>query len=607
MNGTTVRDGFIKAGVIILLLAILGGGVYLFLRHIGVIGVTPQEPYSVVIVPSPGTGIKTINIDDNPELNARIDRVIRTYGFAAIVIADGNPANQIKTFDFSVFRPDTAERLINDKAVSENVTRLRQLFFEELRNARNQTSERDLIESISLSSRILSSRPSDEVREIVVLSSGLSTAGVLNFSDDNEWLYSDATGIIDILQSNRSLPNLEGILVSWGHMFDVCGVVQEVIPGLQRENLKSTWRLIVESGGGEFGILPAPPGRGVYEGLPPVTPVTIRPTFTLRVSPTQADVQRGTSHDFSARVVGDGINAQDIEWVIEGAAHPGTTIDNNGRLVVDPNDPRESIVIVAISTEDRSVTGEATVRLREEPIPEAIVREITIFPDDLILGTMSPYNAFEINAVVLGENNPSQEVKFELFGNNDLNTRLEPNGRIFIGANETALLIIIRVTSLSNPAVYAEMPVRVFVPTPDTVEVRFFGDSAEPISRAQAREAIAEWVDFINQQDSGIYLFGCTARLGIPNAKIAGRDTGGIGLGLARAETIRDMFVREFNIDPSRITVKGLGFDNPWHRDNGVSRTPSWNESVAATNRRVVIMSADDDFAKRIYDGTWWQ
>jgi hypothetical protein len=609
MNGTNAKKWSIRAGALVVLVAILSGGVHWFLCARGVCPIHPpidDKPYSVVFVLGSTSNSRTINFDDNPELNARIDRVINTYGFAAYVVADGNPANQTSVFDFSEYKPGRVDLLLERETVSNRLTRFREHFSQALQDARAQTPEKDLLEAISLAARILSSRPEDEIREVVVISSGLSTAGILNYADQNEWLYSDATDIINILQSNRGLPDLENITVSWFQMFDVCGVVQDAIPGLQQENLRATWQLIVESGGGEFNPINAHPGRGIYEDLPPVTSVTIRPTFTLHVRPTQADVQRGTSHDFSALVVGQGITAQDVDWAIEGPAHPGTIIDSNGRLTLAPDDPRESIVIVAISTEDRSVTGQATVRLREEPIPPAIVKEITIFPDDLILGTMSPYNVFDINAMVLGENNPSQEVIFELFGNNDPNTRLEPNGRIFIGANETALLIIIRVTSVMNPAVYAEMPVRVFVPTPDTVEVRFFGDSAEPLNRAQAREAIAEWVDFINQQDSGIFLFGCTARLGT-GARIAGRDTGGIGLGLARAETIRDMFVREFNIDPSRITVKGLGYDNPWHRDNGVSGTTSWNEAVAATNRRVVIMSADDDFAKRIYNGTWWQ
>lgn len=592
---TTVRDGFVKAGVIVLLLAILGAvGYWLLWDRI----FPPHtEPYSAVFVISPGSNSRTINFDDNPELIRRINRVIDSFGFAAIVIADGNPANETRVFDFSVFRPDAAERLINDAAISENVTRLRYLFFEELRNARNQSPERDLMESISLASRILSSRPADEVREIVVLSLCLSTAGVLSFADDNEWLYSDATEIIDILQNKRSLPNLENITVSWFQMFDVCGVVQDVIPGPQRDNLEATWRLVVESAGGEFNRIDAHPGRGIYEGLPPVTPVRIRPTFTLHISPTQADVQRGTSHDFSVRVVGD-VNAQDIEWTIDGSAHPGTYVRSDGRLVVALDDPRESIILIAISTEDRSVTGQANVRLREEAIPPPVVREVTIYPDDVVMGIIPPHNVFDVNAIVSGENNPSQEVRFEMHGNYDPNTRIYPDGRIVIGQEETAIIIIIRAISVENPTVYAEMPVRVFVDPPGIVEVMFLGNSAEFVNRTQARASIGEWVDFVNSQSSGAMLFGCTANTGASNSD-------GVSLGIARAQAVKDLFVREYNIDPSRITIRGLGHNNPWNRPNGTSGTLSWDEATAATNRKVVIMSADDPFAQSVYNGTW--
>ena len=599
MNSTAIRDGFIRVSVIVLLLAILGGSVFWFFSARGIWPPVEDEPYSVVFVISPGMNSRTLNFDDNPELDARIDRVIRTYGFAAIVVADGDPASQVNTFDFSMFRPGTADRIIEGGTIEENVARLRHHFTEELRNARNQAPERDLMESISLAARILSSRPADEVREIAVMSPMLSTQGVLNFAYDNAWLYSNATDIIEILQDSRNLPNLENITLSWFQGFDVCGVVQDVIPGLQRENLKSTWRLIVESGNGNFNFVEAPPGRGIYEGLPPVSPVPIRSVVTdVIITPAQADVQRGTRHDFSALVAGHGITAQDVDWHIEGPAHPGTYIAPNGRLVVDENDPRDSIVLIAISTEDRSVSGEATVRLREEPLPPAVVTEVTIFPDDVVVGTIPPYNVFDVNALVLGENNPSQEVTFELLGNSDPNTRIDSSGRIFIGDNETAIIIIIRATSILNPSVYAERPVRVFVDAPPVVEVMFLANSATFVNRTQARASIGEWVDFINSQSSGIFLFGCVANIGTG-------DFDGVALSTARAQAAKDLFVRDYGLDPSRITIRGLSYENPWNRPNGISGTPSWDETAAATNRKVVIMSADDDFAQRVYNGTW--
>jgi outer membrane protein OmpA-like peptidoglycan-associated protein len=593
---TTVKDSFVKIGVVVLLLAILGGGFYFFLKDI--LWPPSIKPYSVVFVISPGSNSRTINFDDNPELLKRINRVIDSYGYASIIIADGRPANETHVFNFSVFRPDTAERLINDKAVAENVERLKLLFFEELRNARNQVAERDVLEAIDLASRVLSSRPADEIREIVVISSGLATSGWLNFADQNEWLYSNATEIINILTSNKKLPYLENKTVSWFQMFDTCNVVQDDIPGLQRDNLEAIWRLIVESAGGEFERINAHPGRGIYEGTPFVTPVKIRPMFTLHVSPAQADVQRGTSFDFSARVVGDGINAQDIEWVIDGPAHQGTHVASDGRLVVAPDDPRENIILIAISTEDRSVSGQANVRLHEEALPIAVVRDVSIFPDNVIMGTFPPYNIFEINATVGGENNPSQEVRFELYGNNDPNTRIEQidqSGKIFIGQGETAIIITIRAISAENPTIYSEMAVRIFSEPPGVVEVMFLGNSDVFANKSQARAAIGEWVDFINSQDTGIFLFGCTANTGRGSSD-------GIVLGAARAQAVKDLFVREFNVDPDKITIRGLGYKNIWNRPNGISGTSSWDEVAAAANRKVVIMSADDLDAVRIYD-----
>ena len=599
MESTKSGNTLIKAGVVIILLAILAVGVYFILRSTGVFD-EQKDGYSAVFVVGATENSRTINFDDNPLLNERIDRVVNTYGYAAIVVADGMPANQTSVFDFSIHRPGKVNTILETGTIEDNLMRFRRHFSDEMQNKRSQTPEKDVLEAVSLAARMLSSRPDDEMREIVVLSTGLSTAGFLNFADDNAWLYSNAAAIIEILQKSNSLPDLDGIVVSWFQMHDVCGALQEIIPGTQRSNLEEIWRLIVTSSGGEFNIFDTHPGTGIYEGLPPVSIVEIFPEITgVRINPPQADVQKGTSHDFSALVAGFGITAQDVEWSVEGPLHPGTAIDENGRLTVATDDPRESIVIIAMSANEPNVSGKAIVNLSDEPLPPATVREILMLPEELILGTETPYNVYDINVMVLGDNNPSQAVSLELIGNNDPNTRIDSAGRIFVGSGETALGLIIKATSEIDPEIHAEMTVRVFGETPEIVEVLFVGDSAIFINKTQAREAVRGWVEFINEQNSGIYLFGCTANLGHSGSN-------GVALGMSRAEAVKELFVKEHNVESSKITTKGLGHNNPWNRPNGVSGTPSWNEAVASTNRRVVIMSADDDFAKKIYSETWW-
>jgi hypothetical protein len=407
------------------------------------------------------------------------------------------------------------------------------------------------------------------------------------------------------------MPDLEGIAVTWFQMHDVAEP-QEVLPGPQRLNLEAVWRMIVmDSGATDFILMDAQPGTGIYHeyyppyGLPFVSVVPILPFISsVSIHPSNADVQKGTSLDFSAVVTGFGGDAmfgggipQDIDWSIEGPTHPGTSIDEHGRLVVAPDHPSDTLVIIATSAIDPRIYQRAIVRLTESPIGPGVPERVVISPEpEIILETEYPFNSAVVLAIVEGLNNPSQLVSFELIGNTDPRTSVDQSGRIFISPGETSFRIILRVTAIENPHVYGEITVLVRRP-PDVVEVRFVGNTAQLVNRTQAIESVREWVDFINTQDSGIFLFGCTAN--------TGHGGTGITLGLERANAIRDIFVREFNIDPNRITTRGLGHNNPWNRPNGVSGTPSWNEAVAASNRIVVIMSADDDLARRIYAGTW--
>jgi len=600
------RDNIIFAIVAIIVLVALGIGAFLFLQSRGVIN-PDDDDYSVVFVLGPRVNSRTINFDDNHGFDERIERVVNSYGFAAIVVADGMPANQTDIFDFSAQRPRPFQRIFEASAIEANQTRFRFYLRETMRDARAEAEQADILEAISLAARMLNARPGDGEREIVILGTGLSTSGWLNFAADNTLLISDTTVVVDSLQRIGNLPELEGITVTWFQMHDVASP-QRDLPNPLRMNLEAIWRMILmDSGAAAFNLDPELPGTGIYTldfpptGLPYVSVVEFEllPIVSqVTVHPGQVTMERGGNQTFSQLVSGFGGDVpQGVRWTVEGPSHPGTEIDETGTLVIAADDPRESIRVRAASDVDPNVFGEATIVIGSlEVIQVGVPERIIIIPGpDIFLETDPPNNVVTVRTIVEGSNNPSQAVNLELIGNTSPNTRIEPSGQITICPNETSFLIVLRVTSEVDPTIIGEANLFVRRP-PDVVEVRFIGNSANFVSITQARAAVSEWVDFINEQDGGIYLFGCTANTG---------QGAGVQLGTERANAVRDLFVREFNIDPSRIRTRGLGHDNPWNVPNGIPGTGSWNETVAASNRIVVIMSAEDEWARRIYNGTW--
>jgi len=564
-----------------------------------------NEPHSTVFVIGARMNSRAINFSSS-QLNERLEGSVNSFGFVGFVVADGEPANQMYEFDLSLYRPNIMDDIFNPWGTERALT---SSLLTNMQNYHARVEEAAVLEAIILAARMLSDRPEGERREIVVLGTGLSTEGWLNFTDGNNWINTDAETLVDALVGFGNLPNLYGIYVSWFQMHDV-GYPQRELPNPQRSNLEEIWRLIVMSGGATgFNLVDATPYTVIYDNyffyphrLPDVSVIYVSsPVTGVSVFPQQADVQRGTSQPLNALVEGFGFGGpipQDVEWSIEGPPdHPDTILDEMGNLHIADSDTREYITVIARSVADPRIFGSAIIRLIDAPPPPPIVTGILVFPEELVLGTHAPHNIYHINVVILGENSPPQTFTLELFGNTDPNTRIYQNGRIFIGLRETAFLLTLRITSMYDPAMFIEIPIRIFRETPDVVEVNFVGNTAEFVNIVQARDAVSEWVDFINTQNTGIFLFGCTA------------DTGhggtGITLGQERANAVRDLLIHEFNVASNRIETRGLGHNNPWNRPNGISGTPSWNETVAASNRIVVIMSADDELAQGVYNGTW--
>ena len=598
-------DIVLRAIVVIVFAVLLAVVLYLILKPTGIF--ESIEDYSVVFVIGVRRNSRMLNLN-NAILEEKINRVVESYGYASIVVADGDPANQVNDYDFSLNEPSTFNKIRSSAVVKNNLLINKNHLREEIQNVRAKVPEADIIEAIDIAARKLKANTNGGTKEIVVLSTGLSTAGFLNFADENSWLYSDPSELLTTLKDNKNLPELENISVTWAHIADTAEP-QQRLNGLEQSNLREIWKLIMTSSGAKkFEISDITPEAGKYDDasfpdeqdkLPAVSVVSQRSQITsVIVYPQEVSVQKGKKFDFGAVVNGINNPSQDVSWRVEGNNNIETMIDENGRLFVAEGETASALTVSAASTLDNKVISSAVVNLIIPPRNPTVTDLRFNQADNMV---MDAGDTYKFSITIDGTDNPPQGAIWELSGNSDQMTRIDNNGRLFISPDETSISLTIKATSEYDSTKFSVIIVKVYrIVIPDTVDVKFHGNGADFVNIEQAKQDIEKWVKFIKSQDSGVYLFGCTS-----DASPKYTYDSHVNNSLARANAVRDLFVEYYKIDPSRIITKGLAYNNPWHKNNGIVDTASWNLTIAELNRRVVIMSADDEYAKSIYNDTW--
>jgi len=168
------------------------------------------------------------------------------YGHLSVVQADGEPKLTFsQSFDIDEkYKSASKERLTADaKQKSAAVLNV-------LKSTVAKEPESDYIKSLSIAAKSLSSLNGDYTsRTIIILGTGLSTQGVLNFQKN---LFSaEPEVIVDMLEEAKEIPSFENMTVVFQHLGEVAAP-QEELNGKQKEKLKKIYQLLVERGGGTF-------------------------------------------------------------------------------------------------------------------------------------------------------------------------------------------------------------------------------------------------------------------------------------------------------------------------------------------------------------------
>lgn len=166
------------------------------------------------------------------------------------------------------------------------------------------------------------------------------------------------------------------------------------------------------------------------------------------ISPTTVSMKNGDKQEFTAVVSGPSIISNDVLWSLEGNISENTVLVKNGNvssLTIGTDETARTIKVIATSKYDYTKKGTANIRLTDqEPSIESVI--ISEQGARVKKGAEAKFTA-----IVTGKNNPVSNVLWYVSNNMSTLTRIDENGVLFIGQDESSPYIIVHATSILSP------------------------------------------------------------------------------------------------------------------------------------------------------------
>jgi len=224
---------------------------------------------AVVLGSHANAPVPAINADDVEDL---ILSGCQSYGSVALIVGDGAP---YVAADYKIEAPQkdlsSGKREQIAKAQSAKV-------LDVLKSSLAKTEEADTLSALTLAGRSLAGAQGS--RELIVLDSGLSTNGYVNFTLG--LLRADPDAVVSYLTQCAALPDLTGVHVTWIGIGDVAAP-QEKLTAANTENLRAIWEKILLAAGATVDFSADVPSAAEMPDLPYVTPVEIIPDAPINV------------------------------------------------------------------------------------------------------------------------------------------------------------------------------------------------------------------------------------------------------------------------------------------------------------------------------------
>ena len=248
---------------------------------------------------------------NSPAVKEMVSDAIRAYGFVSLVNADGDP-ELVAADNYDI--PERFKHADETKLQSDADAKTLALL-QKIGTVSADTQEVDMLESIRIATRSLANAPQWCRRAIIVIDTGLSTTGFLDFR--NNLLEGDPAAIVRALSEKHAIPDLTGTTVYWQQMGDV-GAPQAPLSPAQRIRLEEIWRAVIEAGGGTLSVTQAVPNNAILgEGLPAVSVVELKQEEAVQGVDVMPEVP-----DFNTPVV---LGTEEVRFVGDSAEYADRT------------------------------------------------------------------------------------------------------------------------------------------------------------------------------------------------------------------------------------------------------------------------------------------
>lgn len=201
---------------------------------------TENEEIALAVVGSPHSNEPSFPLNA-ASIKDELYNCCYTYGSVSFISCDGNPKVVYQT---DIPKPEKSGLSKNKKkTIANNYT---SQLIKELSNLRSGVSEVDTLKSITYASKTLSSSSEGADKVLVVMDSGLSTVGYLDFTKG--LLYADTDAIVEALVKAEAIPDLSNVNVLWMYLGQTAAPQQELSES-QKHKLEEIWRAILVAGG----------------------------------------------------------------------------------------------------------------------------------------------------------------------------------------------------------------------------------------------------------------------------------------------------------------------------------------------------------------------
>lgn len=159
----------------------------------------------------------------------------------SVIVIDGNPneisfSGKLKKSNRLFTKNDNNQEILNNR-------------MKEIISCTPNDEEIDILTALNYASKSIDKKA--DKKKIVIYSSGISTAGDLNFAANPDLIYNDENKVVEHLKNRHALPDLSNIEIIWYGLNHVEGEQSE-LGTFELYKLKCIWSQILKECGVEF-------------------------------------------------------------------------------------------------------------------------------------------------------------------------------------------------------------------------------------------------------------------------------------------------------------------------------------------------------------------